>query len=140
MNNFDGNILNDITNFFLVILGIAITLFTVIYSFIVNKKEELIKLNEDINLGKSSPYIEQKKHFNLVYIKKYIFWNYHLISIGIFSLIIFILCFFTNRVISCLSMKYYLFNFLLYSFYVTNAYLFLILIIMFKNFIKKSRL
>ena len=89
MNNFDGNILNDITNFFLVILGIAITLFTVIYSFIVNKKEELIKINEDINIGKSSPYLQQKKHFNLVYIKKFIVWNYQLIGIGIFSLIIF---------------------------------------------------
>lgn len=140
MNNFDGNILNDITNFFLVILGIAITLFTVIYSFIVNKKEELIKINEDINIGKSSPYLQQKKHFNLVYIKKFIVWNYQLIGIGIFSLIIFSLCFFTNRIVTDVTIKYYLFNLLLYSFYLTVIYLLFILFIMLQNFIKKSKL
>lgn len=140
MNNFDGNILNDITNFFLVILGIAITLFTVIYSFIVNKKEELIKINEDINIGKSSPYLQQKKHFNLVYIKKFIVWNYQLIGIGIFSLIMFSLCFFTNRIVTDVTIKYYLFNLLLYSFYLTVIYLLFILFIMLQNFIKKSKL
>jgi len=140
MNNFDSNILNDITNFFLVILGIAMTLFTVIYSFIFNKKEELIKLNEDIVLGKSSPHLEQKKHFNLVYIKIFIKWNYQLISIGILSLILFLICFFTNRIITCITLKYYLFNFLLYTFYATVIYFLLILIVMLRNFVKKSKL
>ncbi|MGS0747395.1 hypothetical protein [Halpernia sp. GG3] len=140
MSNFDANILNDITNFFLVVLGITITLFTVIYSFIVNRKEELIKINEEINIGKSTPALQQKKHFNLVYIKKYIIWNRHLLILAIISLVIFVACFLTNRKISNGILKNYFYNFIIITFYSTILYLFIVLWKVVIDFKKKSKL
>lgn len=140
MSNFDANILNDITNFFLVVLGITITLFTVIYSFIVNRKEELTKINEEINLGKSTPALQQKKHFNLIYIKKFIVWNRHLLILAIISLIIFVLCFLTNRKISDVIVKNYFYNFIIIIFYFTILYLFIVLWKIALDFRRKSKL
>lgn len=140
MSNFDANILNDISNFFLVVLGITITLFTVIYSFIVNRKEELTKINEEINFGKSTPALQQKKHFNLIYIKKYITWNRHLLILAIISLIIFVVCFLTNRKINSLVLKNYLFNFIIIIFYLTILYLFIVLWKIVIDFKRKSKL
>ena len=65
MNESFINILNDFLNLFLVIFGIAITLFTVIYSFIINKKDELNKVLESINNGITSPLIDQKRYFTI---------------------------------------------------------------------------
>lgn len=140
MSNFDANILNDITNFFLVVLGITITLFTVIYSFIINRKEELTKINEEINFGKSTPSLQQKKHFILIYIKKFIVWNRHLLILAIISLIIFVACFLTNRKISNAIVKNYFYNFIIIIFYFTILYLFIVLWKIAIDFKRKSKL
>lgn len=140
MIHYDSNILNDITNFFLVVLGITITLFTVIYSFIINKRDELIKINEDINKGKSTPYIQQKRNFNLLYIKNFIKWNDHLIIVGIFSLLSFIICFITNRLITNEHIQLYLFNISIVLFILTLLYLIVTLVYMYLNFKKKTKL
>jgi hypothetical protein len=72
---FFENILADISNFALVIFGFCATLYTVIYSFILNKKEslneiiELLKLGEKVTLHtlketSYSNYISRMRKFN----------------------------------------------------------------------------
>lgn len=50
-----GNLLSDISNFALVIFGFCATLYTVVYSFVLNKKELLIEISEQIKLGEKVP-------------------------------------------------------------------------------------
>lgn len=49
------NILADISNFALVIFGFCATLYTVIYSFILNKKDSLNEIVELLKLGEKVP-------------------------------------------------------------------------------------
>lgn len=49
------NILADISNFTLVIFGFCATLYTVIYSFILNKKDSLNEIVELLKLGEKVP-------------------------------------------------------------------------------------
>ncbi|MEZ7499157.1 hypothetical protein QO200_10435 [Flavobacterium sp. Arc3] len=109
MNNSQINILNDFLNLYLVIFGIAITLFTVIYSFIVNKKEELLKILDSINQGNNSPLTDQKRYFTILQIKRYKAINKHLIAITILSISLYITSFITNRILSSYKIKLILF-------------------------------
>lgn len=51
-----NNILGDIGNFSLVIFGFTATLFTVIYSFTINKRENLKEISDKIKNGEANPY------------------------------------------------------------------------------------
>ncbi|GEM_PF-1940157 len=53
--NFLENILTDISNFTLVIFGFCATLYTVIYSFILTKKDSLNEIAELLKLGERVP-------------------------------------------------------------------------------------
>lgn len=57
------NIINQISNIQLALLGITITVFTVLYAFIINKKEDLKNLSNQIKNGDKSPLILQKATF-----------------------------------------------------------------------------
>lgn len=140
MINFDQNVLSDITNFFLVVLGLAVTIFTVIYSFIINKREELIKINAEISVGKSTPYLQQKRTFNLLYIKNYIRWNKILIGIGLISLFLFLISFINNRFICDEYLKKCLYNILVGLFIFTIIALIATLIWMFYDFKRNTKL
>ncbi len=89
--------LSDISNINLVILGISITIFTVVYSFIVNKKQELKELTAKINITGGSPKESQIQHFILKYIRRYTELNKEFIRISIFSFTIFLASFSHNR-------------------------------------------
>lgn len=89
------NILSDISNFALVIFGFCATLYTVIYSFILNKKESLNEITELIKLSEKVPlqtlketsfknYIIRMRRFNSYII--YCLWSSLIIYIA--SLII----------------------------------------------------
>lgn len=138
--SFDSSILSDITNFFLVVLGISITLFTVIYSFIVNKRDELIKINDEIMKGNSTPYIQQKKSFNTIYIKNFKRWNKHLIWVGLISLLSFLIGFLANRFMTPNILQLILFNILLFLFLSSLIYLFIVIIFMYIDFNKRTKL
>jgi hypothetical protein len=91
------NILGELTNVNLVILGISITIFTVIYSFLVNKRNDLNKITSRINNSKSNPFDNQQKYFALNYIKQFTSINKKLLQLIIFSFALFLSLFVFNR-------------------------------------------
>lgn len=91
------NILSELTNVNLVILGISITIFTVIYSFLVNKRGDLYKITSRINNSESNPFDNQQKYFALNYIKQFTSINKKLLQLIIFSFALFLSLFVFNR-------------------------------------------
>ena len=61
-------ILSDIGNFSLVIFGFSVSLFTVIYSFIINKREYLKEYSDKIKSGNTDPLFFQKQNNAILYI------------------------------------------------------------------------
>lgn len=70
-----NNVINDICTFSLSLFAIGMTIFTVIYSFIANKKEYLNEISDTILSGKANPetrakykiaegYIQRQKKYN----------------------------------------------------------------------------
>ena len=82
-------ILNLLVSFNFTVFGITITLFTVIYSFLLNKKSELCVLNENYKRRNSeSPVLKKKIDFALSYIATYKEINVLLIILIIGSFVI----------------------------------------------------
>jgi hypothetical protein len=92
-----NNILSDISNINLVILGISITIFTVVYSFLINKKQELIKLSNNTKINGSNPQEKQLIYFFKKYTNRYTKINNHFIKMAFFSFTIFIFSIVLNR-------------------------------------------
>lgn len=82
-------IINQVSNLQLALLGIAITVFTVIYSFIINKREDLKNISILIKAGKGSPMIVQKSSFLTKHIINFKNTNNSLIKIIIVSFFLF---------------------------------------------------
>jgi hypothetical protein len=96
-----NDILGDITNFTLVIFGFSATLFTVIYSFILNKREYLKELSDLIKNGNSDPLVSQRISNTIQYISSMKKLNFQLIIGLCLSLLIFSIC---------ILIKYYQFS------------------------------
>jgi hypothetical protein len=79
-----NNLLSDIGNFSLVIFGFTATLFTVIYSFIINKRENLKEISDKIKDGQIDPIMSQRKSNAVRYITSMKTINFQLI-ISLFS-------------------------------------------------------
>lgn len=98
MGNSDlQNILGELTNVNLVILGISVTIFTVVYSFLLNKKNELHNITNKINQNTLNPFDNQQKYFALNYIKQFSKINRKLLHLIIASFILFLSLFIFNR-------------------------------------------
>jgi len=93
------NILIDLWNFHLVNAGIFITIFTVLYAFIVSKKNELKAISEIIKLGKNAPDVIQKKMFAINYIDELKAINNKCCKICVVSFILGLLCWITARIL-----------------------------------------
>lgn len=91
------NILGELTNANLVILGISITIFTVVYSFLANKKMDLNKLTNKISNNQANPFDNQQKYFALNYIKQFSKINEKLLHLIIASFVLFLTIFIFNR-------------------------------------------
>lgn len=117
------NILSDITNFALVIFGFCATLYTVIYSFILNKRELLVEISELIKLGEKVPLHTLKEVSYRNYILKMKKFNSYII-----------LCLWSSLTIYVLSLivkyfKFYELNLPLNDKIILNGYLVYILLI-----------
>lgn len=84
-----NDILSDIANFSLVVFGFTATLFTVLYSFIINKRENLKEFNDRIKSGEVNPILGQRISNALKYISNLRQMNLHLIFSLFFSLFIY---------------------------------------------------
>lgn len=61
---------SDLWTLHLTFIGILLSLLTLLYSFILSKKDELKLVTEQIKLGDKSPLVIQKKNFAIAYIKR----------------------------------------------------------------------
>jgi magnesium-transporting ATPase (P-type) len=94
-----NGILSDITNVSLVILGICITIFTVVYSFVINKKDEVTEILNKSKIGTVSLDEKQKYIFAKRIIDRYKKLNTNLIYLCIFSSASFLSSIFLNRIL-----------------------------------------
>jgi hypothetical protein len=109
-----NEILSDITNFSLVIFGFSATLFTVIYSFILNKREYLKELSDLIKNGNSDPLVSQRKTHTIQYITTMKKLNFQLIISLCLSLFIFSICIFSKYIkFTDVTNKYFVYFILL---------------------------
>lgn len=83
------NIINQISNIQLAILGITITVFTVLYAFIMTKKDELKILSNQIKIGDKSPLVLQKANFVARNISKLKSINDKVVYVILFSFVFF---------------------------------------------------
>ncbi|BDD03738.1 hypothetical protein HNQ88_004034 [Aureibacter tunicatorum] len=123
-----STIISDVWGFNITFLGISLTIFTVIYSFIVNKLDELNLNAEEIKKGNNSPIVEIKQNLlenNILSLRR---MNRHFIVI--------ILITFVLSIVSFLSKYLYLFSdyyeqrvvvFLLISTFFSSLYIFYML-------------
>ncbi|RHI11483.1 hypothetical protein DW182_02990 [Bacteroides sp. AM16-24] len=95
-----NTLINDISSFNLAIFGIGITIFTVIYSFIANKKEYMNEIADFITSGKACPETKAKYRIAENYVQKQKKANKAIASISVASLFIYVLC---QLYIHCLS-------------------------------------
>ena len=107
---------NDLWNFHLVLFGIALSIFTLLYSFILSKRDEIRNIAEQVKSGDKNPLLTQKENFAKKYINRLKSINDKIVVIVILSLIFFIISWIFQRVIldinSCLK---------LYSLYIIGS-------------------
>ena len=89
METITAKILGDIISVCLAIFGIGVTVFTVIYSFILTRKGLLQEYNDSKKKQPVSPQIEAARMFLLEYIKRQQNVNKHIGFVTIISFIIF---------------------------------------------------
>lgn len=77
---------SDLWTLHLTFIGILLSLITLLYSFILSKKDELKLVTEQIHLGDSSPLVIQKKSFAINYIKRLVAINCHCFRILLSSI------------------------------------------------------
>ena len=94
-----NNILGDIGNFVLVIFGFSVTLFTVLYSFIIGKRELLKEYSDKIKQGDQDILIHQRHSNAKKFIARFKKFNNHLIFTIFIDLIIYL---------TCIIMKYFI--------------------------------
>jgi hypothetical protein len=129
--------LNIIFGFEFGVFGITITLFTVIYSFMLNKRGELLIFNDIFKRKKTeSPILNQKISFARSYIKKSKKLNLHLMILAVISLTIsmstyFLILFSIN---DCTVYVMLTFTF------ITLIYILTLLIVIFVKFLKETNI
>jgi hypothetical protein len=95
-----SNCLSDLWEFHLVIVGISLSIFTLLYSFILNKRDELRNIAEQIKNSGTNPSLVQKEKFAITYIRRLKKLNINCIRIFIVSTILCICSWITLRLVS----------------------------------------
>lgn len=129
------NILSELTNINLVILGISITIFTVVYSFIVNKRNDLERISDKLSQQNNNPFIVKQRHFTLKYIKQFSSINSKFLYLIISSSLIFLCVFAFNRFL--LDILYNFKEFFCYTFCVLTVFIILYFGYVFVDLIRK---
>ena len=82
----------NVESFALTILGIGITVFTVLYSFIGSKYEMIREVREKMNEGKASIEDEAQYRIAIRYLNRLIKINRYAIIVSLISFMLFLLC------------------------------------------------
>jgi hypothetical protein len=100
-----NNLLGDIGSFVLVIFGFSVTLFTVLYSFIISKREQLKEYSDKIKAGEQDPLVYQRHSNAILFINSLKKFNRHLIIAIFIDFIVYLCCMFSKYLIHLESVK-----------------------------------
>ena len=89
INNFEVNFYNIQLAFF----GISITVFTVLFAFILSKRDEIKMMNFQIEKGDNSPNLKQRRTFVLTNLKNLKSVNFYTLKIVISTFAFFVFSF-----------------------------------------------
>ena len=120
--------LGNISNINLAFLGISLTLFTVIYSFILNYRETLKEKTLERSSGNNSPSLKQKISFLKRNINTFKNVNFHLKIIIYFSFSQFLIPILIMEFIDCKYYKEIFEKILKVCFYLEMVYMIILLI------------
>lgn len=129
------NIISDVTNFNLAVFGISITVFTVLYAFILNRRDSIREMNQAIKSGQASPSLIQKTSFFVSHIEAWKKLNRHVKSTSILSIIFFNIGIFSKYLGSDEYKKYIAVVLLVFSL-ILLIYIVILLLLIFKNYNK----
>ena len=101
-----NEILNDLWNFHLVLFGVALSIFTLLYSFILSKRDELKSISEQVKIGDKSPMLAQRESFAKKYIIRLKSANNHAALTILVTFILFLFSWFTQRLISDCNVQF----------------------------------
>ena len=137
---FLDSILSDIGNFALVIFGFTATLFTVLYSFILGRREQLKEVSDRIKQGEQNPIIYQRQSNAMVYIKSMKNFNVHLIIALISNLVIYVTCMGTKYFLSIVEIKKIIVIGLAIAIALILVYVVFMLIVTIRNYISSTKI
>lgn len=100
-----NSLLGDIGNFVLVVFGFSVTLFTVLYSFILSKREQLKEYSDKIKYGSKDPLIFQRHSNAKKFIVRFKKFNNHLIATIFIDLSVYLACMIIKYLINNLQIK-----------------------------------
>lgn len=83
---------SDLWTLYLTLIGILLSILTLLYSFILSKKDELKLIAEQIKIDGITPLVSQRKCFVISYIKRLVGINKKCFSLLLTSIIMDIFC------------------------------------------------
>lgn len=107
-NDLIQNCLYDLWTLYLTSIGVLLSILTLLYSFILGKKDELKVISEQIKLNGSGPIINQKKNFATSYIRRLVNINRHCFVLLIVATFIDVSCWIGARLPFNESIKFWL--------------------------------
>jgi ABC-type bacteriocin/lantibiotic exporter with double-glycine peptidase domain len=96
---YTDNLLNDFWEFHLVLIGVYLSIFTLVYSLIIGKRQELKLMSEQIKKEGKSPLVNQKEHFAVDYIRRLKKLNKYIVVLLITSIVLFLFNWISLRLI-----------------------------------------
>jgi hypothetical protein len=86
------NCFSDLWTLYLTLIGILLSILTLLYSFIIGKKDELKLIAEQIKLDGATPLVNQRKNFAISYIRRLSGINQKCFLLLLISIIMDVLC------------------------------------------------
>lgn len=121
---------SDLWTLYLTLIGILLSILTLLYSFIIGKKDELKLIAEQIKLDGITPLVNQRKNFAISYIRRLSGINKKCFVLLLISITMDVLCwvgmrlsfFFDNTILFCLLVITILFTILIGGYTVYLGY------------------
>ena len=132
--------LSDVGNFVLVVFGFTITLFTVLYSFILNKRELLNEISDRLKNGEKDPLLHQKSSNSKRIIERLKRLNSHLIVIVAITFITYFLCMLSKYLFDDICFKNVLIKIVGIITFLIICYVTIMLFLTIKDYIKNTKL
>ncbi len=101
-----NDILNDLWNFHLVLFGVALSIFTLLYSFILSKRDELKGISEQVKAGDKNPLLTQRESFAKKYILRLKSANNHAALTILITFVLFVFSWLSQRIISDYNIQF----------------------------------